>query len=171
LIGTLERYASPCQEAVPRVSTSTQFAGWNAGPFAWHVAPLREALKQDTLAIPPRRPLPWQGAHALPSGRAYAGWVETKPAGWLPVASTRLPVEVAVEHPKRATPARRSRDRVRKPQLLSGKVIRLLLDRQAFSGYGFSYLWHARHLASFLFPWQRKQEPGSILPSSRCCTM
>jgi hypothetical protein len=34
-----------------------------------------------------------------------------------------------------------------------------------------SYLWHALHFASFLLPWQWKQDPGSILPSSWCWMM
>ena len=29
------------------------------------------------------------------------------------------------------------------------------------------YLWHCRHLASFLFPWHRKHDPGSRRPSIR----
>jgi len=48
----------------------SQSSGWNAGPAGWQTTPLREALKQETFEIPPRRSSPWHSVQTFPSGRA-----------------------------------------------------------------------------------------------------
>jgi hypothetical protein len=150
---------------------STQFAGWKAGPFAWHATPLRDALKQETFAIPPLRSSPWQEVQALPSGSANALCVSMKLAGWLPLASTRLPVDVPDEHPA----ARKAAKSSAKIQGLPGCVAVIASPSISIPQRWFPrppcYLWHAMHFALFLLPWQWKHEPGSILPSSWCWMM
>jgi hypothetical protein len=53
---------------------SSQLAGWNAGPLAWQANPLRPAIEQETLLIPPASVAPWHARHEAPLSANVAAW-------------------------------------------------------------------------------------------------
>jgi hypothetical protein len=154
-------------------------APWTTGVFQpqrgpwWHPAAF---AKQELPEIPPERSAPWHSTQELCSPESMKSIVAIRacspPVGRTSQPSTDWPAasvwiigspgpsgDLPEEQPAASAAKRNS------VAIGTGD-----LGNRLFRSVGIvrsSYRWHCRHCMLFRFPWHRKQEPGSMRPSTR----